>query len=181
MGVTFTSNFNLAKPDLSEDMENWATQNETDCDDVDAVAVTSTGSYSPNLFASGTNPTLGNSTLAGHWCKPVPNFIWVWVEFEVGSTFSAGSGTYRFSLPELAHASYLKAATIGGGSVIGKAIWRNDDNVERSETGVCQFGPNVSGEDTVLICGEQDLGAFGTTFTFQTGDRIRFGVGYATA
>lgn len=57
-------------------------------------------SSSMTIVGSISNPTLGNSTLQAFYRQPVNSDV---VDFcfklTVGSTFSAGSGTYTFSLP----------------------------------------------------------------------------------
>lgn len=181
MAVTLTPNFGLNKPDTLEDMENWATQNGSDCDTVDAVATVTTGSYTPGLFATITNPTLGNSTISGHWVKPVPNFIWVWVTLSIGSTFNQGDGLYRFGLPEDAHALYDRTGSTCGGVILGKAVWRNADNITSSRTGVCQLATVLGGGDTALVNDEEGNAQVGTNFAFAENDRLRFGLGYVTA
>lgn len=54
--------------------------------------------YTPSLTASTTNPTLGTSTITGHFRREGTT-LHIRGELNVGSTFAAGSGEYRVSLP----------------------------------------------------------------------------------
>ena len=65
--------------------------------DLNAIATTST-TYTPTWTSSGTQPTLGNGTLSGRYMK-INKLAWVQILFIFGSTSSAGTGTYEFSLP----------------------------------------------------------------------------------
>lgn len=56
-------------------------------------------SYTPTLTAVTTNPTLGNSTISGRYKSLDSTTYIVVVSLAIGSTFSAGSGEYKFSLP----------------------------------------------------------------------------------
>lgn len=55
--------------------------------------------YTPTFTASTTNPTLGNSTFTGYYQIIGHGLMWVSIALTVGSTFSRGSGEYRFGLP----------------------------------------------------------------------------------
>lgn len=52
------------------------------------------------LTATTTNPTLGNSTVVARYRRaPTSDVMDVQIGITIGSTFSAGSGSYRWSLP----------------------------------------------------------------------------------
>lgn len=55
-------------------------------------------SYTPTLTGSSGNPTLGNSVLLGRWMR-VGKIVHVVIKLTTGTTFSAGSGVYYFSVP----------------------------------------------------------------------------------
>lgn len=57
----------------------------------------------PVLTASTTNPTIGNSTVMMRYTK-IGRVVFGYFHFIFGSTFTAGSGTYRVNLPLLAAA-----------------------------------------------------------------------------
>lgn len=181
MGVTTTPNFGLNKPDLAESMGNWSTQNSSDCDAVDAVSIVTSGTYSPNLLASDVNPTLNSSTLTGHWVKPVPNFIWVYIVLVIGSDFDPGDGVYAFSLPEDAHALYDRTNFTSGGVVFGKAVKRNGSSIPASRTGVVLLNDPVGPTDEVRIKSEEGEGHISGSDSFSNGDRVRLGCSYVTA
>lgn len=54
------------------------------------------------LTASTTSPTQGNSTYKAEYVQVAKKAIHVRIRIDIGSTFSAGSGNYRFSLPSTA-------------------------------------------------------------------------------
>jgi hypothetical protein len=54
--------------------------------------------YTPAWTATGTNPTLGNGTIVGHYSR-VNKRVDFWIKLTVGSTTSIGSGTYILTLP----------------------------------------------------------------------------------
>src|SRR4051794_40573023 len=67
--------------------------------------------YSPVLTA-GPNPTLGNSTITGSYLL-VGSTVHFRVRITIGSTFSAGSGTYSISLPFPISANVALNDTVG--------------------------------------------------------------------
>jgi len=71
--------------------------------------------YSPVLTAT-TNPTLGNSTLTGSYMV-IGNTVHFRFRLTIGSTFSAGSGTYQFTLPLPTSANVTVNDTAGTGAV----------------------------------------------------------------
>jgi hypothetical protein len=70
------------------------------------------------LTASTTSPTKGNSIYLAEWLKVGKKGIHVRIRIDIGSTFSAGSGNYRFSLP-------TTASTNASTSTVG-SVWIND-------------------------------------------------------
>lgn len=56
------------------------------------------GSYTPTWTASSVNPSLGNGTLVGSYAR-VGDWFAVTIALTVGSTTTAGTGSYTFSLP----------------------------------------------------------------------------------
>lgn len=61
-------------------------------------------SYTPSWTSTGTNPTLNNGTLVGTYVE-AGKLILVRIELTIGSSTSAGTGNYSFSLPTTAAAS----------------------------------------------------------------------------
>lgn len=60
------------------------------------------------LSATTTNPTKGNSTYMAHYRYPAGgDIVTVRIYILIGSTFAAGSGLYRFSLPVPASANSI--------------------------------------------------------------------------
>lgn len=54
--------------------------------------------YTPTWASSGTAPALGNGVLTGRWCR-IGTFIHFRIGLTFGSTTTAGTGFYRFTLP----------------------------------------------------------------------------------
>lgn len=66
--------------------------------------------YTPALTASTTNPTVGNASLLGRWKYIDNKTIALQINFTFGSTSSAGSGEWAFSLPSGITAGSLRQA-----------------------------------------------------------------------
>lgn len=75
-------------------------------------------SYAGTFTFTGTttNPTLGNSTVVAKY-RRIGKTVHVRIKIIVGSTFAAGSGNYRFSLPFAMHADMGAWDVIGHGSL----------------------------------------------------------------
>lgn len=169
MGVTTTTNLGLNKPDLDEPMPNWPAQNASDCETIDGILVSSSGTYTPVLTSNGTNPTLGNSVIVGKWIKPTPKFIMVWIKLTIGSTFNPGTGAYRWTLPEIPDSiNHIGSGTFGGGHIVGKITFRDDSSVSSSLTGVVQLRSIATPDVTAL--GEQSIFNFGADLSPATDD-----------
>jgi hypothetical protein len=78
------------------------------------------GSYTPTPRATTTDPTLGNGTLMGSYCKRGP-FCKVQIYFVLGSTSSAGSGTWYFPLPFAAN-PLAPGATVGVAKITNAGV-----------------------------------------------------------
>jgi hypothetical protein len=70
------------------------------------------------LTASTSNPTQGNSIYKAEYLQIAKKTIHVRIRIDIGSTFTAGSGNYRFALP-------FTAATNASNSTAG-SMWIND-------------------------------------------------------
>lgn len=122
------------------------------------------------LTATTTNPTKGNSTYAARYHYPSGgDMVHVQVRIDIGSTFSAGSGVYRFLLPFSANGS---DASIGAGYVLDTGT-ANRSVVVRRET-TTQVSCYLNGALTALT----DAGS-GTAWA--TGDIIQFAFTYQAA
>lgn len=124
-------------------------------------------SSSLSITASPTPPTKGNSTYTAHY-KQIGKVVHYAGSITIGSTFSAGSGTYSFSLPVTAEASAL-----GTGPV-----WINDSGTAillgmlllSSTTAFQIYLPSGAG-----------LGSAGPGTAWATNDGIRFSIAYEAA
>lgn len=122
-------------------------------------------SYTPTFASSGTQPTLGNSTLAGRYKRQFSTTLDVLISLQIGSTFTPGTGTYRFGLPAgliaLAHRRAIGSAYVFDTSAVahyaGVAILRSN------------------GTEITVVLNTTELAAT-APITWATGDEIRLGV-----
>jgi hypothetical protein len=82
-------------------------------------------SYTPTWTGSGSNPSLGNGTLVGRYCK-IGRQVTVHINLIPGSTTTYGSGTYNWAIPFAAASvgcSYVMTAHfLGTDRWMGQAI-----------------------------------------------------------
>lgn len=108
MGTTITTNLGLIKPDVSEKIKEdlpsfpgWAAQNSDNCDVIDGLFRNSTDTYTPAWTGAAGNPVLGaGGFIEGKYIRLFPRIVIGFFRiFTGGAGFSAGSGTYRLSVP----------------------------------------------------------------------------------
>lgn len=120
--------------------------------------------YNPTLSSGGTQPVLGNGTLAGFYCR-VGSATFVVITFVIGSTTTLGTGDIRFSLP----VAKQDGDVIDGGGVVinhGGAI-----------TTACIQIPGAANYATMLRDTSGSV-TFNSPVTFATGDIIRLSFMY---
>lgn len=121
---------------------------------VNSAALPVASAYTPTWGANVSNPTLGNGSLAGAYLK-IGKLVVVSIQLTFGSTTTAGSGVYTFTLPGTAASA---------GSFWGLAL---DSGGARNYTTVGYFS------DSTHIAGYAEGGNFvGNTqpFTWANGD-----------
>lgn len=74
-------------------------------------------SYNPSWTAITTNPAIGNGSIVGAYMEVGGKTIVGRITINIGSTTTAGSGSYRFSLPFPAHSVYTIWHPIGTATV----------------------------------------------------------------
>lgn len=122
------------------------------------------------LTATTTNPTRGNSTYAARYHYPSSgDLIHVQIRIDIGSTFSAGSGVYRFLLPTSANTN---DTSIGAGYILDTGTANRSVIVRRETT--TQVSIYLNGALTAIT----DAGS-GTAWA--TGDIIQFAFTYQPA
>lgn len=91
-------------------------------------------SYTPELTASGTNPTLGTGGFTAGRFIEIFDFIFTWGEFRFGTAaHNQGSGTYEVSLPTPAATIAPPNTGSGGGPQIGiSRVWDNSSGSTRT-------------------------------------------------
>lgn len=124
MGVTFTSNIGLAKPDETEVAENWANNTKL-CEDNNLLIVAKTTlpntGYTPTMIGQTTNPNIGIGIISGRY-QEFQGFVWgsYLIQF-TDPGVSAGSGEYGISLPFTLDTGYHSV-----GSALNGAVGSND-------------------------------------------------------
>ena len=129
-------------------------------------------SYSPAWTAATTNPTLGNGTLTGRQ-KLFGKTCHLAIELIFGSTTTAGSGSYAFSLPFTAVSSVARVLTGQALSAGGRAD--TSCVIAASGTTVAPFAPSSTTPPTSQL---GSGGLFGSAWA--TGNTIRIDGTYET-
>lgn len=121
-----TTNNGWDYPTSTDYVKDGATAIQTLADDIDTSVGTGLlawTSYTPTLTASTTNPTIGNSVWDAAYCK-IGKTVHVRIKLTLGSTFSAGSGAYIFSLPVTPKSSTEYAAAGIYVDTSASNVWR---------------------------------------------------------
>lgn len=132
-------------------------------------------SVTPTLTASSSDPTIGNSTISGWWTR-VGKTVTYRARLVIGSTFSVGSGSYRFSLPVAAGSNQaLNSSPMVSGVIV---------DVSAPETGLICGGKLIT--TTTLEVFAAKAGSISNLqsaypFAWATGDTIEFTVIYEGA
>lgn len=122
------------------------------------------------LTATVTPPTKGNSTYVARYRQPTgPDKVDVQIRIDIGSTFAAGSGVYRFLLPTSANTADVG---IGVGYILDTGTANRMVVVRRETTN--QVAIYLNG----ALSGITDAGS-GTAWA--TGDIIQFSFTYQPA
>lgn len=175
MGTTTTPNLSLIKPDLSEPIPNWATQNESNCDTIDAFFSYTETDYSPTWTGTGGNPSLGSGgSISGRWASLWPKLIRVEIQIDCGGAgFDAGSGVYELTTPSTMNAVMDASESAVRGFIIGTAICIDINSNSNS----CTMA--VRARSSTTIGGILELGATGgstwgnsSPFSWAQDDRI---------
>jgi len=116
------------------------------------------------LTSSGTQPTLGNSTITARY-KQRPGLVTYQFDLTIGSTFTAGTGNYRIKLP-IASADFL---AVGAALVVDVSVPTFFPSI------VIPIGGNLGNAEIYRAVAGTPTGApFGAaSFTLATGDIIR--------
>jgi len=172
----------MAMPVLAAGHEPTAAEFKQITDQIDSLTSASWTDYSGTfaLYATTTNPTKGNSTYQARYRRPAgSNFIHARMRIDIGSTFSAGSGTYCFRLPVTASANAI-SMDIG--------IFRIFDSGTAHRNGgviIGEFNPaGVAAADVcniVLNGGTAPLTSSGSGTAWASGDIIVLNIMYEAA
>lgn len=127
--------------------------------------------YTPTWTALTTNPTLGNGTISGEWIQfgGAGGTVHFNIMLTFGSTTTAGSGIYLFSLPTAA--KRVMPFPVGNGVILDVS------------TGVPAYYTTRLGTSSLNVALASDAGvsASNGTIAFATGDRIEMSGTYEAA
>lgn len=100
------------RPNLTAGARLLAERTDAFLDQIESLTDPNWATYAGALTAVTTNPTLGNSTTKWRYRQPAGPADLVHVEHQlvIGSTFTAGNGVYRWSMPVNASADSLACA-----------------------------------------------------------------------
>lgn len=117
-----------------------------------AVAESEWTTWTPSIFASTTNPTVGNGTLTGRY-KHVGRRVYFTLNFVFGSTSTAGSGAWGFTLPVTPDEALdqVVAARILDAGTDNKLALGIIDNVSGRIENIVYEGGNVVTHDAAPI------------------------------
>lgn len=115
------------------ELEQWS-------DQIDSLTAPGWTSYTPTWAGSTTNPTIGNSTLNFRYRRPAgADLVIVAFAVFIGSTFSAGSGNYTWTLPVTASSNW--SIFIGAAYIFDSgAAARYGATIKLDSTGVFSMG-----------------------------------------
>lgn len=117
LGITFSAGQKVFASDLQDMVDQIDSLTAPGWTNYTTVAPSGGSAFA--LTASTTNPTQGNSTYLAEFRRPAScDLIEVRIRIVIGSTFSVGSGNYRFGLPF--------TATTNSGNVDVGSLWIND-------------------------------------------------------
>lgn len=127
-------------------------------------------SSSFTITGSSSNPTKGNSTYTAKYVR-LGKLVIFKFKVVIGSSFSAGSGTYGFAVPIAANTDQLSVGS----------VWVNDSGTAILG-GVCTFDSNVFGANAFLQNNTGGaLGSGGPGTAWATNDRVMGSLIYETA
>lgn len=88
--------------------------------------------YTPTWTAATTNPTLGNGTLVGSYLQVGNTVLWKF-DLTFGSTTTAGSGNYVFTLP-VTHATVTQGHPMGLATITNAGVKPGNANLNTGST-----------------------------------------------
>lgn len=159
----------LVTPIGSNFIKDWPAQHSVNADAIDVYAgaqcLTShpIGSYTPQLTATTTNPTLGGSNdIEGYYYK-IFDQIYTWGHFRFGSGFNAGSGTYAITLPFKVKTNIGIVPNIGQTPIVGNGnLWDESSAVAGGRQPLtCQLRT----DQTIFFGVRMATGDFGVSHT----------------
>lgn len=139
MGVTFTSNIALAKPDETELAENWVNNTQLQ-DDNNQIIIAQTNiplsTYTPVLKGQTSDPNTATSIVQGEY-QDIQGIIMGTFRLLFVTGITVGSGEYGISLPFPADATYHSVGTafnhaVGSLSIIGEGYIHQASTVNNS-------------------------------------------------
>lgn len=101
-----------------------------------AIPNTNWTAYTPTWGNTGTANTLGNATISGRY-HVINKRVFFKVQFVFGSTSTAGSGVYTFTLPLTAVANTSPRQCLGSAVILDASVGNYGGTVEQFTTTTC--------------------------------------------
>jgi hypothetical protein len=116
----------LLNPIGPDFMKDFPGQNSVNLDRIDeytgpSLTTHPLQSFTPQLTASNTNPTLGTGGFCVGWSYQIFDQIYMWGQFRFGTGFSNGLGVYIINLPFSLNNILSSSTNLGSSPVIGNA------------------------------------------------------------
>ena len=153
----------MPHPDILAGMPGWA-------EDIDSLV--QSGTYTPQLTASSSDPTLGVfGASSGTWVVLGNQVMTLWIDILFGQGSTSGSGGYRIALPE---GWVIQDQLLNSVTPLGSVRLRDDSATNE----VVWEASTVTGDPNVI--GVRNPAGFNaiqmqhnTPWTWANGDRIR--------
>lgn len=128
--------------------------------------------YTPTWTSTGTPPAVGNGSITGRWRQPYSASNLIVVEFNLlgGSTTTAGTGVYFFSLPPIIASATSQLSSRGSGAML--------------DFGVQEYGIHLKiegGGTTFRLLRDGGNVSAGSPFTIGVGDTFNGQIMYEPA
>lgn len=167
-----TTNHAIRYPTSGDNVAPLATHFENLADDVDTL-LGAWAAYTPAWTGSTGNPSLGNGTLTGRYCR-IGDLVVCQGRLIAGSTTTFGSGTYSISLP------VTSANAFGSNGIIGSA-WLRDASGNDYQMQLIDVGTTFSGRPGAATFGGNSAWAATTPMTMANGDWVSWHCLYEAA
>lgn len=174
----------LVTPTGSSFIKDWPNQNEVTCDLLDAFTGPSLTthplqSYTPQLLATTTNPTLGTGGFIRGFYYKIFNQIFTWGEFRFGTaSINAGTGIWSITLPFAANTLIGANDTPARGQLLGSGLVWDDSSGSTRQPVITQLRTSTEMEFGTIMGTGNDLVTATTPITWAINDGMFWNARY---